>query len=158
MERRIWEMVTHIEAQGDAATLCDQGWFRRVFEEAMQRNAREIQDGTLPRVGVNTFQIPADQDTLLREVSETKIEPCREHVERIAAFKRAREPGPMQHALRTVHATATARDANVMPAIIGAMEAGATMGEIAGALRVAYGVAYDPFGAATPLCSFQGAA
>jgi methylmalonyl-CoA mutase cobalamin-binding domain/chain len=158
IERRIWEMVTHIEARGDPGTLCDQGWFRRMFEEAMQRNARAIQDGTQPRVGVNVFQTPADQDTLLREVSETKIEPCHDHVERIVAFKRARAPGRVQQALHHLHATATARDTNVMPAIIAAMEAAATMGEIAGALRVAYGVAYDPFGAVPPVCPFPGAA
>lgn len=158
IERRIREMVTHIEAQGEPATLCDQGWFRRVFEAAMQRNARAIQDGTLPRVGVNVFQMPADQDTLLREVAETKIEPCREHVAHIAAFKQARDARLVRHALRTVHATAKAPGANVMPAIVAALDAGTTMGEIAGALRVAYGVAYDPFGALPPVCSFDGAA
>jgi methylmalonyl-CoA mutase N-terminal domain/subunit len=158
MERRIWEMVTHIEAQGDPAALCDRGWFRHVFEEAMQRNAREIQDGTVPRVGVNVFQMPPDQDTLLREVAETKIEPCRERIEHIAEFKRTRDSELVQGAIRQVHATAQHPETNVMPALVAALETGATMGEIAGALRVAYGVAYDPFGAVPPVISFAGAA
>jgi len=158
IERRIWQMVTHIEGLGDPATLCDQGWFRRVFEEAMQRNAREVEDGTLPRVGVNAFQMAADQDTLLREVTETKIEPCREHVEHITAFKRARDPLQLRDTLCNVHGIAATPHTNIMPAIISALEAGATMGEIAGALRVAYGVAYDPFGLVAPICSFQSAA
>jgi methylmalonyl-CoA mutase N-terminal domain/subunit len=153
IERRIWDLVTHIEAMGDPAALCDQGWFRRLFEEAMQREAREVQDGTLPRVGVNVFQMPDDQDTLLREVAETKIEPCREHVDRIHDFKRSRDARQLEHALREILATAKEPGANLMPSMIAALEVGATHGEIAGVLRVAHGVPYDPFGRVQPVIS-----
>ena len=43
----------------------------------------------------------------------------------------------------------TARE-NVMLPIISATKAGATMGEIAGTLRLAYDYAYDPHGLVTP--------
>ncbi len=153
IERRIWDLVTHIEAMGDPAALCDQGWFRRLFEEAMQRQAREVQDGTLPRVGVNIFQMPDDQDTLLREVAETKIEPCREHVQRTHDFKGARDARQLEHALREILATAKEPGANLMPSMIAALEVGATHGEVAGVLRVAHGVPYDPFGRVQPVIS-----
>ena len=47
MERRIWEMVQAIEAKGDPAHLSDSGWFRSLFQAAMERHARALADGSL---------------------------------------------------------------------------------------------------------------
>ena len=115
----------------------------------MQREARGVQDGTVPRVGVNVFQVSVERDTLLKAISETKIEPCGEQIERVREFKRTRDLAQLVPAMRQVFAHAKTAT-NLLPAMIAAMEAGATTGEIAGALRVAYGAAYDPFGATQP--------
>lgn len=146
VERRIREMVARIEGMGDAGTLCDNGWFRALFQDASERYAAALRDGTLVQVGINAHRVAEEQDTLLREVAERKIEPCRERIEHIRAFKQSRDPQRLAEALREVR-SAAAGTGNLMRPIIDGMQAGATMGELAGVLRTAYGFAYDPFGA-----------
>ena len=150
IEAAILARVKEIEALGDPGELSERGWFRRVFEEAMVQRAGEIADGTRPVVGVNCFTIPEADDTLLREVSEAKIEPCTDHIEAVRRWKASRPPGPVAAALaRAGAATADAR-ANLVETFVDGLEAGATVGEITGALRTAYGLAADPYAARTP--------
>ncbi len=146
LERRIWNMVQSIEAEGDPAYLSDSGWFRQLFRAAMERHARAIADGTLPRVGVNVHQVADEEDVLLREVAERKIEPCRERISWIQAYRARRDAGRCRASLEALDICARDASANLMPAIVAATEAGATMGEMAGVLRRAYGHPADPFG------------
>ena len=124
IERRIWEMVRDIESRGDPGLLCDKGYFKKFFDEAMERYTQQVQSGELSKVGLNCFQIPDDQDTLLKEVAEQKIEPCRDHVERIKAYKKARDPSVVRSVLRSVVEQARDLNENIMPPIIDAFEAG----------------------------------
>lgn len=146
MERRIDERIGVIEAAGDPAELCAKGWFRRIFQDAMERHSRELDDGTLRKVGVNEHVVPSEEDVLLREVSEEKIEPFRERVGAIREHRVQRDNGRTKATLESLHACALDREANTMSDIVAATEAGATMGEIAGVLRMAYGQPADPFG------------
>jgi methylmalonyl-CoA mutase N-terminal domain/subunit len=146
MEARIREMVARIEALGDPAALCDRGWFRGLFQDAMERHARAVRDGTRPQVGVNVHRTAEDEDTLLRDVAERKIEPSRERVEQAQEHRRRRDAGRVREALAGVDAAAREAGANLMPPVLAALQAGATMGDIAWVLRAASGVPGDPFG------------
>jgi methylmalonyl-CoA mutase N-terminal domain/subunit len=146
MERRIEERVLRIEAAGEPAQLCETGWFRGIFEEAMERHTRELGDGTLRKVGVNEHVIPEEEDVLLREVAQEKIDPFRERIDAIREHRARRDAGRVKAALESLHACACERDTNVMGDIVAATEAGASMGEMAGVLRMAYGQPADPFG------------
>jgi len=146
LERRIEDRVRRIEAAGEPARLCETGYFRRIFEEAMARHARELDDGTLRKVGVNEHVIPEAEDVLLRDMAEEKIEPFRERVAAIREHRSQRDAGRATAALESLHARASDREANLMGDIVAATQAGATMGEMAGVLRMAYGGPADPFG------------
>jgi methylmalonyl-CoA mutase N-terminal domain/subunit len=130
MEGKIREAVGRIEAMGDPADLAARGFFRSLLERAMVERAREVEDGTVPRVGVNVFSMPEEEDRLLREVAETKVEPCWDHVERIREFKRSRDMGRLGGALRALLEAGKNREQSLMPAIIAAFEAEATLGEV----------------------------
>jgi methylmalonyl-CoA mutase N-terminal domain/subunit len=146
LERRIWEMVQSTEARGDPAQLSDSGWFRSVFQAAMERHANAVADGTLQKVGVNVHRVPDEEDVLLRHVAERKIEPCRERIAWLNAYRAQRDVHRLRAGLHALHQCARDERANLLPAIIAATEAGATMGEMAGVLRRAYGQPADPFG------------
>jgi len=92
-------------------------------------------------LGSNSHLIPDPEDPLLRDVAQEKIEPCREGVARLREH-RSRRGGARTEEL---HASGRDPSANPMPAIVAATEEGATMGEMAGVLRMAYGRAADPF-------------
>ncbi len=146
MERRIRDRIHEIEAMGDPADLSDKGWFRRFFEETMAEYSRRIADGTLPKVGLNVFQIPEEEDTLLKEIVESKIEPWWDRIDQVKEYKRNRDPARIRDALTAVLETARDEDTNLMGVTMEAFEAGATMGEIGGAMRLAYNCPYDPHG------------
>lgn len=146
IERRISEKVQEIEALGDPARLAESGYFYGIFQNAMERHARAIADGSLPKVGVNVHQIPEEEDVLLRDVAEQKIEPCRERIEYVAAYRRHRSREAVRESLDALLVRARDRDENLMPGIVAATEAGATMGEMTGVLRMAYDQPPDPFG------------
>lgn len=147
VERRIRERIVEIEALGDPARLCANGWFRALLENAMVARAREVHDGTVPRVGVNAFRVPEDEDRLLRDLAETKISPARERIERIREHKRRRPAAPVAAALDAVRRAAGDERQSLMGPIVAALEAGATLGEIAATLRAAYGHTLARFGA-----------
>jgi methylmalonyl-CoA mutase N-terminal domain/subunit len=146
LERRIWEMVQSIEATGDPAQLSDSGWFRSLFQRAMERYAHALADRSSQRVGVNVHQVPDEEDVLLRDAAERKIEPCRERIAWIKTYRAQRDAGRVHTSLAALDVCARDERANLMPAIVAATEAGATMGEMAGILRCAYGHPADPFG------------
>jgi len=150
MERRIWAMVTEIEAAGPIDRLVEQGYFRAILHAAMERHGQDVSRGRAHLVGVNVHAIPEDDDRLLRAVSEMKFEPCEEHVERIVAFRASRDAARHQACLRRALDCARSESGNLLEVTIDAFEAGATMGEIAGVFRVGCGQAYDPFGRLPP--------
>ncbi len=146
LERRIREMIGHIEALGDPAQQADSGFFRRMFDEATERHSRSLIDGTLPKVGVNVHTVSDEEDTLLRDVAERKIEPDRERIEWMEGYRARRDAQAVQGALKALYDAALDPSLSLMPPIIGATRAGATNGEMAGVLRMAYGRPADPFG------------
>ena len=112
----------------------------------MVRYHQQIGNAELAKVGVNVLQIPDHEDTLLKEISEGKIEPYRERAEKIKEYKRNRDLNQMKAVLHDLFQISKSENENILPAIITATKAGATMGEIAGVLRQAYDYPYDPHG------------
>lgn len=151
IEKKIWDMVLDIESKGNPAELSDKGYFKKFFDDVMARYAKEIADGELPKVGLNCHRIPDEDDTLLKEVAETKIEPCWDHIEKIRAYKESRDQGQIKHALQQCHQVAGNKGENLMYPIMNALETGATIGEISGSMRLAYNYPYDPHGMMEPL-------
>jgi methylmalonyl-CoA mutase N-terminal domain/subunit len=79
-------------------------------------------------------------------VSEQKIEPFRERIEAVREHRARRDARQVKAALESLHARASDRAANLMGDLVAATQLGATMGEMAGVLRMAYGQPADPFG------------
>ncbi|MBI5720511.1 MAG: acyl-CoA mutase large subunit family protein [Burkholderiales bacterium] len=150
IEARILARVRQVEQAGDPIALAENGYFRRIFHDAALRHHREVSTGARPVVGVNCHTLPAGEDRLLRDIAERKVAPFRQRIEAMREHRVARSAGDTRRALREVHAQARAPGINLVPAVHAAFGAGATMGEIAGALRLAYDAPYDPHGALRP--------
>ncbi len=146
MEKKIVDLILDIESQGDPAELSDRGWFKGFFENAMERSARDIRDRKILKVGVNIFEMPQEEDTLLKDIAEEKIEPSWYRIGEIQEYKKSRDQEALRNVLKEIYTLTRETDENLMYPIIGAIEAGATMGEIAGVMRLAYDHHYDPFG------------
>jgi methylmalonyl-CoA mutase N-terminal domain/subunit len=150
LERRILDMVADIESLGTLKEVSESGWFRRLFQEAMTRRAKAIQDGSETQVGLNAFKIPEDQDRLLRDHSESKLDPCWDRIDEIRRFKENRDAGAVAEQFARIREVAAATGINLIEPIADALQADLTQGEISGALRLGVGEVYDPLGQMEP--------
>jgi methylmalonyl-CoA mutase N-terminal domain/subunit len=135
---------------GTLKEVSERGWFRQLFQDAMARRAEAIQDGSDVQVGLNAFKIPEDEDRLLRDHSESKLEPCWDHIDEIRTFKDRRDPGAVAEQFARIREVSAATEQNLIGPIADALEADLTQGEIAGALRLGVGEDYDPLGQMEP--------
>jgi len=144
IEKQIVSLIKEIEARGDPVVLSENGWFKRFFDDAMERYGRQLHQGELPKVGMNVHRIPEEEDTLLREIAEEKIEPASELIDIVKAHKAGRNQAKIKDVLTNLYQKAADGKENLIYPIIEATKAGATAGEISGMLRQAGGYPYDP--------------
>ncbi len=114
----------------------------------MVDRAREVDQGERFVVGVNIHKMPAEDDTLLRDIAEERIEPCYDIIDEVQAWRATRDMRRVVAFLDDLEAAGRNPSRNVTAAIVDALEADATMGECAGVLREAYGAPYDPLNGA----------
>lgn len=145
LEMRILGMVKEIELQGSTTELSEKGYFHAIFENASKRYQQAVSTGRKKIVKVNTLCMPSEEDALLKESVETRIEVSQEQIEKIKELKAQRNKIDVKQALNEVYERARNRSANLIPVIMEALDKGLTMGEIAGAIRLSYGVAFDHF-------------
>jgi methylmalonyl-CoA mutase N-terminal domain/subunit len=87
-------------------------------------------------VGVNRFEEPEEGVPLDTLRLDPELE--RAQCERVRAMRARREPGPWRAALQALEDRARGT-LNLMPTMVDAVLAGATVGEIAGRLRGVFG-------------------
>src|SRR5688500_9523960 len=136
LEREARALVEGIEAQGGALKAIERGDIQRQIQESAYRHQTEVESGQRVIVGVNRFaedaaEAPGD---ILRIDPELE----RDQVERLRAVRSRRAPGPWKQALDAVEDRART-GGNLVPAMIDAVTAWATVGEIAGRLRQVFG-------------------
>jgi methylmalonyl-CoA mutase N-terminal domain/subunit len=146
VEEKVLDMIKDIESRGDPAELVTSGYFKQFFESVMSRYHEQVSSGEVTKVGLNALQIPTEEDTLLRDVSETKFEPLIERAEQVKRFKSSRDQTVIRDRLLQVYQVVKSPEENIMSTVIAAIEAGATMGEIVGVMREASDTPYDPYG------------
>jgi methylmalonyl-CoA mutase N-terminal domain/subunit len=135
LEAAARQYLARVDALGGMVAAIEQGYVQREIQDASFRYQMEIERGERPIVGVNVHRESRDEAVPLQHV-DASLE--REQVERLRAFRAARDATAADTAIARVERTA--RDgANVMPAVVDAVEARATVGEIADALRRVYG-------------------
>jgi methylmalonyl-CoA mutase, N-terminal domain len=129
-------LLDAIETRGGALRAIERGEIQREVQESAYRFQREVEAGGRVIVGVNRFveagaEAPSD---ILR------IDPAleRAQVERVRALRARRDPAPWQAALGALEDRARS-GGNLIPAIVDAVLAWATVGEIAGRLRDVFG-------------------
>jgi methylmalonyl-CoA mutase N-terminal domain/subunit len=136
MERRALDHIRRIDELGGMLRAVEEGYPQREIAESAYRYQREIESGDRIVVGVNAFRSEEEEPIPTLRIDETV---ARSQVERLRAVKSARDAARATEALAQVERAA--RDgANVMPPIVDAVKAYATLGEISDVLRKVFGV------------------
>jgi methylmalonyl-CoA mutase N-terminal domain/subunit len=135
IEREARDLIASIDAAGGTLAAIESGRIQRQIQDAAYAAQQAIDRGDQVIVGVNRYQTndPATID-LLRIDPESE----RHQVAALAAVRRTRHAATWQAALDALD-TAARGGSNLVPPVIAAVEARATLGEIADALRRAFG-------------------
>jgi methylmalonyl-CoA mutase N-terminal domain/subunit len=139
LEEEVWEYLKKIEEQGGAIACVRNGYFQREIEESAFRYQQAVEKREKLVVGVNAYA-GEDQGADTREPEILKVDPALEAERRgfLAKWREKRDEGAFRKALDEV-TRATRRGENVMPSLIAAVKAKATLGEICDAWRKEYG-------------------
>jgi methylmalonyl-CoA mutase N-terminal domain/subunit len=135
IEQGAEEYLRKIDAMGGVERAIEVGYMQREIQQAAYEYQERIESGEQVVVGVNRYSVnEATSIPILR--IDPEIE--RLQVERLRKVRAGRDNARAQAALKEVEATART-DANLMPVILNAVKAYATVGEIADGLRRVFG-------------------
>jgi methylmalonyl-CoA mutase N-terminal domain/subunit len=136
LEREALRLLDSIEARGGALRAIERGEIQREIQESAYRFQRQVESGERVIVGVNRFQETGEEPLL----DTLRIDPGleREQVERLRALRARRPAEPWRAALLALGERARTGE-NLMPAIVDAVLAWATVGEISNRLREVFG-------------------
>jgi methylmalonyl-CoA mutase N-terminal domain/subunit len=136
MEKRALEHIRRIDELGGMLRAVEEGYPQREIAESAYRWQREIETGERIVVGVNGFRTDGDEPITVLKIDETV---AHGQVERLRAVKAERSAARVTETLGAVE-RACREGANVMPPIIDAVKAYATLGEISDVLRKVHGI------------------
>jgi methylmalonyl-CoA mutase N-terminal domain/subunit len=143
LEREAEDIFARIRALGPDGTMMggilhgiETGWFSAEIAEAAFAYQQKLEKGDKRVVGVNCYPETVGQPVEILRVSH-QVE--RDQVAELARRRAERDTGAVERALAWVVAAARSTE-NMIPPILAAAQAEATLGEICGALRDEWGI------------------
>jgi methylmalonyl-CoA mutase, N-terminal domain len=143
LEARANDVLAEIEAVGGAVAALDRGVSQRWIAESAYRIEREIADGTRPRVGVNVYADAGEAPAAMEDFFELDPAIVERQIARTAGRVATRDEASCERATAAVEAAARG-GANVMPSLVEAVRAGATLGELSNVFRSVFGEFREP--------------
>jgi len=135
IEKRAAEYLGKIEVLGGMLKAIERGFVQQEIQNAAYEYQRAVDHEEAIVVGVNRFELEEEKPIPIQH-----IDPAQEpkQVERTRALRARRDAGPWNAALQGIEDAARS-GANVMPWVLTAVEAYATVGEISDAMRKVFG-------------------
>jgi methylmalonyl-CoA mutase N-terminal domain/subunit len=140
LEEEAYEYFRRIDALGGVIPALEAGFFQREIAEAAYRYQYEVDSGQRIIVGVNEYVAEEPLSIPLLQMDPRGYE---RQCARLARVRAEREGERVGQALRALE-TAAKGKANLMPFILDAVRAYATLGEIMGVLRRVFGEYREP--------------
>jgi len=135
VERAAQEYLDEIDALGGTLAAMAHGYQQRQIQESAYRVQREVEAGERVVVGVNRY---VDGGASAPPLQRIDPEAERGQIETVRRVRAERDPGAWEASLGRLADVARGGE-NLLPAMIEAVGAYATLGEISDALRLAWG-------------------
>ncbi|MFC6717055.1 methylmalonyl-CoA mutase [Natrialbaceae archaeon GCM10025810] len=149
-EERAIRYIEEIREMGDGSVRdgilegIDEGYFLREIQQASYEYQERVESGEEVVVGVNQYTIEEDTSPEILHIDETTRE---RQLARLESVKDERDDAAVEEALADLEDAIEAGE-NTMPAIVDAVKAYATMGEIMGVFESHYGAYSEQIGLA----------
>jgi len=144
-ERNVLEELGRIERMGGMVKAIESGYVRKTIAQDAYRTHLAWETGDKVRVGVTKYRIEEDDQPRLPYAYKPEDE--QRQLEALKQLRRERDNVVVDKALKCIVEIAqrpAATENNLMPPIIDAVRAYATIGEICGALRQVFGEYSEP--------------
>src|SRR6266571_5013270 len=135
IEKRATAYLEKIDALGGMLKNIERGYVQQEIQNAAYEYQQQVDQEQAVIVGVNRFVVDDEKPIQLQRIDEA-LE--RKQVERLRALRVRRDSKPWKDSLQKIEDAARS-GANLMPPILGAVEANATVGEISDAMRRVFG-------------------
>ena len=135
LERRAAEEMKKVEQLGGAVEAIETGYYHKAILDEAYKWEQQVNDGERTVVGVNKYRDDEEPAPEYFRVDPTMAERQREKLDRL---RDERDSATAEQALARLR-TAAEGEENLMPAIIEAVHAYCTLGEISGAMRAVFG-------------------
>ncbi len=147
MEEEAWNLLDKVGQLGGYLDCWKTGWLRAELERSAYEHFESLRTGERVLVGVNKYRLEQEPQKVGFFEVDPNMEP--EAIDRVRRFKAERDNAETQQALAQLKATTEtwlrewpASCGTLMPAIMDAVKANATLGEAQGVLREVCGYGY----------------
>ena len=141
MEQQIVALMEQLDQQGGIVQGVCEGRVQADVNRQAFELERKLQSGEVKKVGVNAFEEQEQEREV--EFHPYRDDEARQQMTRLQGIKASRDEDAVARCLRAVRAAA-AGGQNVMPAVIDAVEAYATVGEVCAVLKEELGTYQEP--------------
>ncbi len=136
LERRATELLAEVDERGGAVACIESGWMQEQIQEEAYRAELAVLSGDKVVVGVNRH---ADAGAAhLPLIFRTDERAATEQLSRLRSHRERRDDAPVSAALADLR-SAAGGSGELMPAIVVAVRAGATLGETCATMREVFG-------------------
>jgi methylmalonyl-CoA mutase N-terminal domain/subunit len=136
-EKRIFEVLDHVDAHGGAVKLIEEGWFQKQIADFAYETALRKQNGDKPVIGVNKFVMPGEEHGI--ETHPYDPTTAERQIARTRRVRAERDQAKVAGLLDELVAVARDEARNIMPVTIELVANGATMGDIVETLKGLWG-------------------
>ncbi|GAB4490235.1 MAG: methylmalonyl-CoA mutase family protein [Anaerolineales bacterium] len=140
IEAQAYDYFRRIEALGGVLPAIDKGFFQSEISDAAYRYQREIDSGERRIVGVNAY---VEEKPLRVPILEMDPQGYQRQVARLEQLRRERDSARVGQTLDRLRLACQGTE-NTMPFILDAVRAYATLGEMIGVMKQAFGVYEEP--------------
>ena len=140
IEKRVWKYMDKIDEMGGIVSAAEKGWIQQEIANSAYEYQKAVERGAIKIVGVNCFKVTEEQPTKVFVSPETV---ARQRV-KLEKLKKERDSNKIKLALDKVRQKCH-EDENLMPAVIEAVKAGATLAETTNIFRKEFGIWKKPW-------------
>ena len=141
IEAKIRDLMGEVDAQGGIVKAIAEGQIQNTVSRQAFEHRRNLERGEVRKVGMNCYRMEEEERPI--EFHPFKEEACAEQIKRLHRVRSDRDEAEVSRAVQRV-LTDAKENRNVMPGIIDAVKAYATVGELTNCLVEAYGRFDEP--------------
>lgn len=149
IEEKVLAYMEEVEKRGGMKKAIETGWVESEIRNAQYNKQKEIEEGKKVIIGVNKFRKPFEEEKI-PPAHQVPPEVVEKHLHNLKRFRQNRNGKRVTESLENLYKQAKDPARNLVYPAIEAAEAGATMAEMRGVIRMAYGERFDPFNEIEP--------